>query len=153
MARYAVRMLVAIALWALASCASTPSRPAGHFIQPVPGFDISSGFGRRNGRPHNGLDFRAPRGTVIRASADGVVSFAGWQTGFGRIVILDHSRGTQTYYAHMQGFAVTVGQEVMQGEVIGFVGTSGNATGPHLHFEVRQGGKPLDPLLVLGTSR
>ncbi len=141
--------LVSAVVLALAACATTPPLPKGHFIKPVDGFDISSGFGPRGGRPHKGADFRAPPGTPIVASIEGQVRFVGWQRGFGRLVIIDHGRGVETYYAHMQDQAATVGQQVAQGEVIGFVGMSGNATGPHVHFEVRVDGEPIDPMLVL----
>lgn len=133
----------------LAGCASTPPVADGTFLHPLGERPISSGFGQRNGRPHYGIDMSAPSGTPIVAAASGRVSFAGRQRGFGRIVILEHGDGLETYYAHMKGFAVRKGKKVRQGQTIGYVGASGNATGPHLHFEVRAAGQPLDPQKML----
>ena len=109
---------------------------------------VSAEFAERRGikrRKHFGVDLRAPRGTQVSAVQAGRVIFRGTKRGFGRIVILDHGRDTLTYYAHLSDFAVGHGERVGPGQTIGFVGQSGNATGPHLHFEVRRDGKPVDP--------
>lgn len=98
---------------------------------------------------HNGIDYGAPYGTPIKASNSGKVIFSGWYGGYGRVVILDHGSctgsPTTTLYAHMSKQKVVVGQSVTRGQTIGYVGTSGYATGPHLHFEVRINGKPQNP--------
>jgi murein DD-endopeptidase MepM/ murein hydrolase activator NlpD len=96
---------------------------------------------------HIGVDMSAPTGTPIHAVADATVSFAGRRGAFGNLVILDHGQGYETYYAHLSAFAedLTVGRVVPRGQVIGLVGTTGRSTGPHLHFEVRHGGRYVDP--------
>jgi murein DD-endopeptidase MepM/ murein hydrolase activator NlpD len=100
-------------------------------------------------RMHRGVDYAAPTGTPIFAAGDGRVKFAGWQSGFGRTVILDHGNGITTLYAHMSRLGpYRVGQRVRQGTTIGFVGMSGLATGPHLHYEFRVRGVHKDPLRV-----
>lgn len=143
----------------LAACASKPSAPVRSeptksvgYISPLPDFRVTSNFGRRGNRPHYGIDLKATRNTPISAVAPGRVTYAGWMRGFGRIVIVAHDKGRESYYAHMSKFAVDEGTRVGQGEVLGFVGATGNATGPHLHFEVRENGKPIDPLLVMNTG-
>lgn len=101
-------------------------------------------------RAHKGVDYAAPSGTPIMAAADGRVSFAGWKTGYGRVVIIDHGRGHSTVYAHMSRFGknAKVGTRVRQGDNIGFVGMTGLATAPHLHYEFRINGVHRDPLKV-----
>lgn len=100
-------------------------------------------------RAHRGVDFAAATGTPIRAAGNGRVSFAGWQNGYGRTVILDHGGGITTLYAHMSRLgSYRVGQRVSQGNVIGYVGATGLATGPHLHYEFRINGRHRDPLTV-----
>lgn len=101
-------------------------------------------FGRRH--LHTGLDIAAPRGTPVRAAASGVVLFAGWYGGYGKLVVLDHGQGLSTLYGHLSVVGVAVGQRVARNQVIGRVGSTGYSTGPHLHFEVRQNGRPVDPL-------
>lgn len=108
---------------------------------------ISSGFGPRWGKQHEGVDFAAPTGTPIRAAAGGVVSYAGWSSGYGRLIILDHGNGVTTYYAHNSRILVDQGQRVAQGQIISELGATGDATGPNLHFEVRIDGKAYDPML------
>ena len=115
------------------------------FIWPLKSFKVSSRFGMRRGRLHAGIDLRAPRGTPIHAAAAGKVVFAGYSGGYGRMIVIDHGRGIQTAYAHNSRNRVATGQRVRQGEVIGHVGRSGNATGNHVHFEFRRHGRPLDP--------
>jgi murein DD-endopeptidase MepM/ murein hydrolase activator NlpD len=101
-------------------------------------------------RAHTGTDFGAPTGARVKAVGDAVVSFAGRKGGYGNLVILRHRNGFETYYAHLNGFAKDVrpGRPVSQGEIIGFVGSTGTATGPHLHYEVRIGGQPRNPVAV-----
>lgn len=117
---------------------------------------ISSNFGRRlhpihkSWRSHNGTDFAAPTGTPIMASSDGRVQFVGSQRGYGNTVILQHRDGYSSLYAHMNGFArgLKNGQRIRQGDVIGYVGMTGWATGPHLHYEIRVNNVPHDPLKI-----
>ena len=130
----------------LTGCAAAPK--PGAFIAPLDLMVVSSEFGERRGlkrRRHYGLDLRAPRGAPVAAAASGRIIFRGQKRGFGRLLIVDHGRGTTTYYAHLSDFAVGHGEAVGPGQTIGFVGQSGNATGPHLHFELREDGKPVDP--------
>ncbi|MBQ9245166.1 peptidoglycan DD-metalloendopeptidase family protein [bacterium] len=128
---------------------------SGAFRLPVSGARISSPFGWRvhpifkSKIYHTGIDYAIAYGTPIRASNSGKVIFSGWYGGYGKVVIIDHGmyRGspTSTLYAHMSKQAVSVGQHVSQGEVIGYVGSTGYSTGPHVHFEVRVNGKPQNP--------
>ncbi|MBP1715540.1 MAG: zinc metalloendopeptidase domain protein [Deltaproteobacteria bacterium] len=116
---------------------------------PVSG-PISSPYGMRQnpfgGRAHHaGVDISAREGTPIRASADGIVSFAGWTKGSGYVVVLEHGCGYSSIYAHNKRNQVKVGQRVVRGETIGLVGSTGNSTGPHLHYEVMQKGKNVNP--------
>ncbi len=113
-------------------------------IWPVNGV-VTSGFGWRWGRMHEGIDIAAPSGTPIRAAAAGTVIYAGWMGGYGNIVIIDHGNGLATAYGHQSAISVG-GGSVSQGTVIGAVGTTGNSTGPHVHFEVRVNGSPVDPM-------
>lgn len=101
---------------------------------------------------HRGVDLCAPVGTPVRATADGVVVQAGRLSGYGRLVIIDHGKGLQTYYAHLSRFTVFPGQEIRRGEVIGAVGSSGRVTAPHLHYEVRIGGSPVNPYAYMRTT-
>lgn len=119
-------------------------------LWPVTG-PITSSFGQREdpfngeGAFHSGVDISATFGTPVRATADGIVASAGMESGYGREILLDHGNGIQTLYGHLSGFAVTVGQQVSEGQVIGYVGMSGRATGPHLHYEVRIHNTPVNP--------
>ncbi|MGI6518743.1 MAG: peptidoglycan DD-metalloendopeptidase family protein [Bacillota bacterium] len=117
---------------------------SGGLAWPVSG-RITSRFGPRWGRMHNGIDIGVPIGTSVRAAAAGVVSFTGWNGGYGRLVILDHGDGVCTYYGHNSAITVSRGQKVAAGERIARSGNSGISTGPHVHFEVRVGGKPQNP--------
>jgi murein DD-endopeptidase MepM/ murein hydrolase activator NlpD len=125
----------------------------GPFIQPVDG-PIVSGFGYRvhpifrRVKFHYGVDISAPSGNPIRAAADGVVVFAGWRRAYGNTVIIDHGNGVATLYAHCSRILVSEGEVVKQGQVIALVGSTGLSTGPHLHFEVRHYGEPINPLAV-----
>jgi murein DD-endopeptidase MepM/ murein hydrolase activator NlpD len=121
----------------------TPS--AAGFIWPVNG-PVTSPFGMRWGRMHEGIDIGVPYGTPIRAAAAGRVLYPGWMSGYGNLVAIDHGRGISTAYGHQSSIAVGKGQVVSQGQTIGYVGCTGHCFGPHLHFEVRINGTPVDPL-------
>lgn len=112
---------------------------------PVRGV-IISGFGPRDREHHDGLDLACPEGTPVFASEEGEVLFAGEQRGYGNLVLIGHARGLVTVYAHNLENLVAPGDRVLRGEPIARVGRTGNATGPHLHFEVRVGARPRDPL-------
>lgn len=117
---------------------------SGTFIFPASG-SISSGFGARWGRTHTGIDIAASTGTTIVAADTGVVSFAGEQGTYGLLVKLDHQNGYVTYYAHCSELLVKAGDIVEQGQAIALVGSTGNSTGPHCHFEVRLDNEPQNP--------
>jgi murein DD-endopeptidase MepM/ murein hydrolase activator NlpD len=129
------------------------TRP-GRLIRPVPGA-ISSGFGERihpilgTSRMHNGVDMNAAQGDPIKASAAGRVILAGVKGGFGNTVMIDHGGGMVTLYAHQSKLGVSVGQNVKAGQTIGYIGSTGLSTGPHLHFEVRINGTPKNPAKYL----
>ena len=122
----------------------------GPSLWPVVG-PVTSSFGERSdpfngeGAFHAGIDISAAFGEAVRATADGTVDTAGMATGYGREVILDHGHGIKTLYGHLSGFAVTEGQQVTRGQIIGYVGLSGRSTGPHLHYEVRIQNTPVNP--------
>lgn len=115
---------------------------------PVKGL-LYSRFGMRQGQRHDGIDVAAPEGSPVTAAADGTVVYAGQQSGYGHVVIVRHPGGLLTLYAHNAKVLVAEGARVKAGEAIARVGQSGSTTGPHLHFEVRQGTRPRDPLLYL----
>jgi murein DD-endopeptidase MepM/ murein hydrolase activator NlpD len=100
----------------------------------------------RRSKFHSGLDIKARAGDPIAASYAGVVKFAGWFSGYGNWVVVDHGGGITTHYAHLSGFAVEAGLKVSRGTLIGYAGSTGRATSPHLHYEVRIDGNPVDPL-------
>jgi murein DD-endopeptidase MepM/ murein hydrolase activator NlpD len=127
---------------------AAPQRAEQGFIWPVNG-RISSRFGPRGRGFHYGVDIIAPVGTVVRAAESGVVSYSGWMSGYGRVVIITHASGLQTVYAHNSVNLVREGQRVNKGDPIARVGSTGNATCPHLHFEMRRNGRPVDPLEFL----
>ena len=110
---------------------------------------ITSAFGMRWGRMHQGIDLGVSTGTPVRAAADGVVKSAGWSGGYGRLLVIDHGGGWETYYAHLSEFRVAKGDIVRKGQVVARSGNTGRTTGPHLHFEIRRDNKPLDPLRFL----
>ena len=128
--------------------------PTGKLMWPVIGL-LTSYFGMRYhpilhvNRMHTGIDIAAPYGTPVRAADGGQVIQAGYDSGYGNSIIVYHGGGLATWYAHLQGFNCSVGQSVVKGQVIGFVGSTGMATGPHLHFEVRINGAPQNPMQYL----
>ena len=118
---------------------------AAGFIWPCDGV-VTSGFGMRWGRMHEGIDIGCAYGAPNRAAAAGTVIYAGWMSGYGNLVVVDHGNGLSTAYAHASSLAVSVGQSVAQGQTVSYVGSTGHSTGPHLHFEVRVNGIAVDPL-------
>ena len=131
-----------------AGSSGTGAPSAAGLIWPVDGV-VVSGFGMRWGRMHEGIDITASSGTPIRAAAAGTVIHSGWLGGYGNLVVVDHGNGLATAYAHASSILVGVGQQVSQGETVSLVGSTGNSSGPHLHFEVRVNGVAVDPLLYL----
>ncbi len=123
----------------------TGGRVSGAGLRWPVGGPVTSEFGSRWGRFHAGIDIGAGSGTPIRAAKAGTVIFAGSQGGYGNVVIIDHGGGLTTLYAHQSRLGTNDGAEVSQGEVVGFVGSTGHSTGPHLHFETRVGGSPQNP--------
>lgn len=107
-------------------------------------------FGKKGKEPHDGIDLAAPLGTPVKTAAPGLVLYAGEQKGYGNIVIIEHESGLVTLYAHNRDLRVKTGQKVRKEQVVATVGESGRTSGPHLHFEVRQEGLPVDPLPFLG---
>jgi murein DD-endopeptidase MepM/ murein hydrolase activator NlpD len=122
---------------------STPSSAG--LIWPVNG-PVTSPFGWRWGRMHEGIDIGVGYGTPIHAAASGTVIYCGWESGYGNLTVLDNGGNLATAYGHQSSIAVACGQRVAQGDVIGYVGCTGHCFGPHLHFEVRIDGSPVDPL-------
>jgi murein DD-endopeptidase MepM/ murein hydrolase activator NlpD len=112
---------------------------------------MASGYGWRidpvyhTRRFHEGMDFTAPTGTDVYATGNASVSFAGWKSGYGNCIILNHGYGYESLYAHLHKINVRNGQKVTRGQVIGLVGNTGKSTGPHLHYEVHLRGKPMNP--------
>ena len=118
---------------------------ASGLIWPVSG-PVTSSFGWRWGRMHEGVDIAAPTGAPVVASASGQVIYASWMSGYGNLVVVDHGGGLATAYAHLSAYGAGFGQSVAQGQTIGYVGCTGHCFGSHLHFEVRVNGSPVDPL-------
>lgn len=130
---------------------SAPSRSSSSttfFSWPVRGA-ITSPYGWRRSGFHHGTDISARYGDPIQAAAAGTVSFTGYRGVYGKMIVIRHSDGSETLYAHLSSIAVSTGQTVKRGEVIGKIGTTGNSTGPHLHFEVKKGRKYINPVSVL----
>ena len=133
--------------------ASLRSPPPSSPITLSPPLDVPAGdrFGPRGARFHTGVDYAAPRGTPVGAAGAGTVTYAGsLPGGWGRVVTVTHGADVRTMYAHLSAIRVEVGARVEAGETVGLVGATGNATGPHLHFEVRLRGAAVDPLTALG---
>lgn len=130
---------------------ATPDGPV-RFLRPLH-VPIGDGFGWVAGRQHTGIDFPASSGTPVGAAGRGVVAFAGWTSGgYGYLVVVKHRLGFESWYAHLSSIATWQGQAVDGGSRIGYVGSTGWATGPHLHFEVRHFGTPMDPIPRLLAS-
>jgi len=124
------------------------------FSMPVKAsFRYSSGFGPRAGRLHAGTDMASAYGTDIFATADGIVTFAGWSSGYGRLVKIQHEFGIETRYAHQSNIRVKVGQRVSRGDQIGDMGSSGRSSGSHLHYEVRVNGIAVNPMTFIKAAR
>ena len=134
------------------------SKQRSFLASPLEFSRVTSGFSMRmhpilnTWKQHNGVDYGAPVGTPVRTVGDGVVEFAGWQNGYGNVIHIRHGEERSTVYAHLSRIDVATGQKVEQGMVIGAVGQTGWATGPHLHFEVKIDGQQQDPLLVAQNS-
>ncbi|QZH76614.1 MAG: M23 family metallopeptidase [Erythrobacter sp.] len=125
---------------------SVPSR------MPVDGVTLTSGFGMRN-HPilnrrarHNGVDLAAPHGTPVYATADGIVEMAQWYSSYGNYVQIGHGAEMETRYAHLSSYTVSSGEQVRSGDLIGYVGSTGRSTGPHLHYEVRVANEAVNPI-------
>jgi murein DD-endopeptidase MepM/ murein hydrolase activator NlpD len=148
------RNLAALIQRHMATAGRTAFRGTGRMVYPCAG-EITSGFGWRTHpilgyqRFHAGVDFGADYGTVIYAADSGTVIFAGWYGGYGNAVIIDHGGGITTLYGHSSELYVAEGQTVQRGQAIAAVGSTGLSTGPHLHFEVRENGEPVDPMAYL----
>jgi len=133
---------------------NAPSKGTGHFTWPVRG-PITSPFGMRINpvthrySGHTGIDIGVPYGTPIHAADGGTVIFAGWNVAYGNMTVIDHGGGFSTMYAHQSKQLVSVGDHVTQGQIIGYIGTTGWSTGPHLHFEIRVDGIPKNPMSYL----
>jgi len=133
----------------LARADAPVSRSTGErFAVPTVG-ELTSGFGYRWGRQHNGIDFANDVGTKVRAARTGRVIYAGWYSGYGYTVIIEHDQGYKTLYGHLSNAVIQDGQYVKGGQVIAYMGNTGNSTGPHLHFEVLKNGVPINPYHVL----
>jgi murein DD-endopeptidase MepM/ murein hydrolase activator NlpD len=126
-------------------------------LWPVIGV-VRSTFGGRSdpfsgeGAFHTGIDLQVPTGSAVHVTADGVVETVGWSGNYGKLVIVDHGNGLQTYYGHLSHFLVVPGQEVRRGEVIALSGSTGRATGPHVHYEVRLSGTPVNPYRFMAKA-
>lgn len=122
----------------------------GYYIRPISGGTITSGFGYRylfgSYSFHQGVDFASSYGTPIKAADGGTVTYAGWQGSYGKLVVITHDNGDKTYYAHCSSLDVSVGDKVYQGQVIARMGSTGNSTGNHVHFEIRVNGQPVNPM-------
>jgi len=131
--------------------------PAAPMVSPSYG-TITSRFGWRihpifgTREFHTGLDIANRYGTPVRAALGGIVRFAGWMAGYGRLVVVDHGGGLQTTYSHLSAMLVSLGERVLKGQILGQIGSTGWSTGPHLFFEVRRNGVPVDPIPLLLRS-
>jgi murein DD-endopeptidase MepM/ murein hydrolase activator NlpD len=135
----------------VAGAVGMEDRPRG---LPVAARALTSRFGMRSHpilgvyRMHSGVDLAAPNGSPVSSPAAGIVSFANWSGGYGLLVTVDHGNGLQTRFAHLSRLMVNAGQKVIRGQLLGLVGSSGRSTGSHLHYEMRQNGRAVDPLAV-----
>jgi murein DD-endopeptidase MepM/ murein hydrolase activator NlpD len=150
---YEAQQAAAAAAAARANGSSTISAPppvsGGQCRWPVAG-RVTSEYGYRWGRLHAGIDIAAPSGTPIGAAIAGTVIYSSWQSGYGNVVIISHGGGLSTLYGHQSRLGVSLGQVVGQGQIIGYVGSTGHSTGPHVHFETRYGGVARNPRGCLG---
>ena len=126
---------------------------------PVEGVRVSSGYGMRNHpvlrtrKAHKGIDLAGPTGTPVYATADGAVDKAYYSSSYGNVIYLDHGASMETRYAHLSRYVVSDGEQVKKGQLIGYVGSTGRSTGPHLHYEVRIAGEAVNPLPYMVESR
>ena len=158
--RVVLPLLILLALHAPVAAESAAEIPDVSVLttEPVANTE-SSGFGwrddpiRHRAKFHTGTDFRGKRGTPVVASGDGVVVFAGRRGGYGNLIEIDHGNGIITRYAHLRRMIAKKGAAVSAGEQIGEVGSTGRTTGPHLHFEVRLGERPVDPVTALSVAQ
>ena len=153
----AVSVLLVIASLAVAAAAAAVGGATGGFTKPLQGAVITQGFGCTSfvfevmdphcpgGHWHSGVDLAAPAGTPVRAIAPGHVTVLDSATGYGLHIVIDHGNGLSSLYGHLSSVTVLSGDTVAAGDVIGAVGSTGNSTGPHLHFEIRRDGIPEDP--------
>jgi len=131
----------------------TPGNNASlRFLKPIQNALVTSPFGWRWGRPHQGIDLGAPLGTPILSAERGTVVYAGWKQGYGNFVAVDHGHGYETHYAHCSKIIARVGQHVTKGQLIAKVGSTGRSTGPHLHFEVVADGIHRNPIKFLNRT-
>jgi murein DD-endopeptidase MepM/ murein hydrolase activator NlpD len=128
------------------------SLPANSYVFPVVYPRLSSSFGMRKhpiwkvSRHHSGIDLAAPIGSFVRAISSGLVIFSDPHGGYGNLIVIAHKNGITSHYGHLEKMRVNPGDRVVAGQIIGTVGTTGHSTGPHLHFEIRKSGKPLNPV-------
>jgi murein DD-endopeptidase MepM/ murein hydrolase activator NlpD len=140
----------------IAAPAASASVPNG---LPLARAILTSNYGMRThpilggARKHEGIDLAAPRGTPVYAPADGTVERASWFSSYGNFIEIDHGGSMETRYGHLSGYAVAAGDHVTKGQLIGYVGTTGRSTGPHLHYEVRVGGAAVDPTPYLADTQ
>jgi len=148
MASVAPRRVTQALAESAASVASSAVALAQGFVWPARG-RLTSRFGWRRWRHHDGIDIAAPYGSPVTAARDGVIVYSGWYHAYGKAVIIDHGSGLQTLYGHNSKNLVRAGQRVTKGQLIAHVGSTGRSTGPHLHFEVRINGRPVNPIKYL----
>lgn len=140
----------------IAAPAASASIPSG---LPLARAVLTSNYGMRihpvlgGARKHEGIDLAAPRGTPVYAPADGTVERASWFSSYGNFIEIDHGGSMETRYGHLSGYAVAAGDHVTKGQLIGYVGTTGRSTGPHLHYEVRVAGAAVDPTRYLADTQ
>ncbi len=128
------------------------SNAALNFSVPLSSYVVTSRYGWRRSGYHTGCDYAAPMGTPIHAVEDGIVTWAEWKGNYGYLVKVQHAAGFETYYAHCSRFACSVGDTVKKGDVIAYVGSTGNSTGPHCHLEIRYDGATIDPQTLASES-